>query len=46
MVPAGGDPIYYVEEMLGTSCIISQNNGTACYDADFTQRRLRHPLLL
>jgi hypothetical protein len=30
-----GDPIYYLENMLGTSRINSQNNGTVCYDADF-----------
>jgi RHS repeat-associated protein len=26
---------YYVEDMLGTSRVITQNNGTVCYDADF-----------
>ncbi len=35
MLPTGGNPIYYVEDMLGTSRLITQNNGTVCYDADF-----------
>src|SRR5579859_4033106 len=35
MLPAGGNPIYYVEDMLGTSRVITQNNGAVCYDADF-----------
>jgi hypothetical protein len=33
--PAGGNPIYYVLDMFGTSRINSQNNGIVCYDADF-----------
>jgi RHS repeat-associated protein len=36
MLPAAGNPIYYVQDMLGTSRVITQNNGTVCYDADFT----------
>jgi RHS repeat-associated protein len=35
MLPAGGNPIYYVGDMLGTSRLITQNNGAVCYDADF-----------
>ena len=35
MLPAGGNPIYYVEDMLGSSRVITQNNGAVCYDADF-----------
>jgi RHS repeat-associated protein len=35
MLPAGGNPVYYVEDLLGTSRLITQNNGTVCYDADF-----------
>ena len=35
MLPAGGNSIYYVEDMLGTSRVITQNNGAVCYDADF-----------
>jgi RHS repeat-associated protein len=35
MLPAGGNPIYYVEDMLGTSRVIATNTGTVCYDADF-----------
>ncbi len=34
-VPAGGNPFYYVEDMLGSSRIVAQNNGVVCYDADF-----------
>jgi uncharacterized protein RhaS with RHS repeats len=26
---------YYVEDMLGTSRVITQNNGAVCYDTDF-----------
>ena len=35
MLPAGGNPTYYVEDLLGTSRVITQNNGGVCYDADF-----------
>ena len=35
MLPAGGNPIYYVEDMLGTSRVITSNSGIVCYDADF-----------
>jgi lysozyme len=35
MLPAGGNPSYYVEDMLGTSRLITTNSGTVCYDADF-----------
>jgi RHS repeat-associated protein len=35
MLPAASNPIYYVEDMLGTSRLITQNNGAVCYDADF-----------
>jgi RHS repeat-associated protein len=35
MLPASSTPIYYVEDMLGTSRVITTNTGTACYDADF-----------
>jgi len=35
MLPAGGNPIYYVEDLLGTSRIITTNTGIVCYDADF-----------
>jgi RHS repeat-associated protein len=35
MLPAGGNPIYYVEDMLGSSRVIVQSTGTLCYDADF-----------
>ncbi len=35
MLPVGGNPIYYVEDLLGTSRVITQNNGVVCYDADF-----------
>jgi RHS repeat-associated protein len=32
---ASGNVYYYVEDMLGTSRVITQANGTVCYDADF-----------
>jgi RHS repeat-associated protein len=35
MLPASSTPIYYVEDMLGTSRVITTNTGTVCYDADF-----------
>jgi RHS repeat-associated protein len=35
MLPAGGNPIYYVEDMLGTSRVTTTNTGVVCYDADF-----------
>ena len=35
MLPAGGNPIYYAEDLLGSSRVITQNNGAVCYDADF-----------
>jgi RHS repeat-associated protein len=34
-VPASGNPIYYVEDLLGTSRVITTNTGVVCYDADF-----------
>ena len=33
--PVGGNPIYYVEDLLGTSRVITTNAGVVCYDADF-----------
>ncbi len=36
LVPATGTPLYYAEDMLGSSRVIVQSNGTLCYDADFT----------
>jgi RHS repeat-associated protein len=35
MLPATGNPIYYVEDLLGTSRVITTNAGVVCYDADF-----------
>jgi RHS repeat-associated protein len=35
MLPTGSDPIYYVEDLLGTSRVITNNTGVVCYDADF-----------
>jgi RHS repeat-associated protein len=35
MLPAGGNPLYYVEDMLGTSRVLTNNAGAVCYDADF-----------
>jgi RHS repeat-associated protein len=35
MLPASSTPIYYVEDMLGTSRVIATNTGVVCYDADF-----------
>ena len=43
MLPAGGNPSYYVEDMLGTSRLITTNNGTVCYDADFDPFGGEHP---
>jgi len=35
MLPAASTPIYYVEDLLGTSRVITTNTGVVCYDADF-----------
>ncbi|MGB7283740.1 MAG: RHS repeat-associated core domain-containing protein [Candidatus Acidiferrum sp.] len=43
MLPAGGNPIYYVEDMLGTSRLITTNSGAVCYDADFDPYGGEHP---
>jgi len=36
LVPASGGALYYAEDLLGTSRVMVQANGTLCYDADFT----------
>jgi RHS repeat-associated protein len=36
MLPAGGSAQFYVEDFLGTSRVVTQNNGAVCYDGDFT----------
>src|ERR1700676_1223532 len=33
--PAGANPIYYVEDLLGTSRVTTTNTGSVCYDADY-----------
>jgi RHS repeat-associated protein len=35
LVPASGNPSYYVEDLLGTSRVMTTNVGVVCYDADF-----------
>jgi RHS repeat-associated protein len=35
MLPAGSSPLYYVEDMLGSSRVITTSTGVVCYDADF-----------
>ena len=35
MIPSGGNPTYYVEDLLGTSRVLTTNAGVVCYDADF-----------
>ena len=35
MIPASGNPTYYIEDLLGTSRVITTNTGVVCYDADF-----------
>jgi RHS repeat-associated protein len=35
MLPAGGAAQYYVEDMLGSSRVVTSNTGVVCYDADF-----------
>lgn len=35
ILPAGGNPTYYVEDMLGSSRVLTTNAGVVCYDADF-----------
>ncbi len=34
MLPAGGRAQYYVEDLLGSSRVVTQNSGAVCYDAD------------
>ncbi len=36
LVPASGSVLYYAEDLLGSSRVMVQANGTLCYDADFT----------
>jgi RHS repeat-associated protein len=40
---ASGGTYYYVEDMLGTSRVMTQANGTVCYDADFDPYGGEHP---
>jgi len=35
ILPSGGNTQYYIEDLLGSSRAMTQNNGTPCYDADF-----------
>ncbi len=35
MLPANSTPIFYVEDLLGTSRVTTTNTGVVCYDADF-----------
>src|SRR5208337_3549219 len=35
LLPAGSTAQFYAEDMLGTSRIVTANNGVVCYDADF-----------
>ena len=35
-LPSSGTPLYYGQDMLGTSRVMVESNGTLCYDADFT----------
>jgi RHS repeat-associated protein len=35
MLPAGGGAQYYVEDMLGSSRVVTTDTGVVCYDADF-----------
>lgn len=35
VLPAGGNPIYYAEDFLGSSRINTTSTGVVCYDADF-----------
>ncbi len=36
VIPASGSPMYYAEDMLGSSRVMVRADGTVCYDADFT----------
>ena len=36
LVPATGSVLYYAEDLLGSSRVIVQADGTLCYDGDFT----------
>jgi len=43
MLPAGGNPLYYVEDLLGTSRVMTTNAGVKCYDADFYPYGIERP---
>jgi RHS repeat-associated protein len=43
MLPAGGNAQFYAEDFLGSSRVITTNNGTVCYDADFDPYGGEHP---
>jgi RHS repeat-associated protein len=43
MLPAGGSAQYYVEDLLGSSRVMTTNTGTLCYDADFDPYGGEHP---
>jgi RHS repeat-associated protein len=45
MLPSGSSPLYYVEDFLGTSRVITQSNGMVCYDADFDPFGGEHPYI-
>ncbi|MGC2465571.1 MAG: RHS repeat-associated core domain-containing protein, partial [Candidatus Acidiferrum sp.] len=45
VLPAGGNPEYYAEDFLGSSRVMTQNNGTVCYDADFDPYGGEHPYI-
>ncbi|MGB6666756.1 MAG: RHS repeat-associated core domain-containing protein [Candidatus Acidiferrum sp.] len=43
MLPAGGNAQFYAEDFLGSARVITTNNGTVCYDADFDPYGGEHP---
>ncbi len=43
MLPANGNAQFYAEDFLGTSRVMTQNNGTVCYDADLDPYGGEHP---
>jgi RHS repeat-associated protein len=35
-LPAGGNPLYYVEDLLGSTRVLTTNTGVVCHDGDFS----------
>jgi RHS repeat-associated protein len=45
MLPSGSSPLYYAEDFLGSSRVITSSTGVPCYDADFDPFGGEHPYI-